>query len=247
MSDDSTPIWMRPTRPARGPQPGYDRDDIVAKAIGIADAEGLEALSMRRLAAEVGAGTMSLYRYVPKKADLYELMLDAVAGEDPLPDTPSGDWRADMRRLAHRQRSTCLRHPWAVSLAARPVFGPNILRTAEWQFAALEGLGLDIDGMMRLMYVIDAFVSGVAGSEVMERDVVRRTGVDEGQWRAAQLPYIKRLIADGEYPYMSKVIMEAKTPHADPEELFGELLDRVLDGLAATLPEDAGGAAKGRG
>jgi AcrR family transcriptional regulator len=238
VSDDETSIWMRPVRPARGPQPGYSRDTIVATAIAIADAEGLEALSMRRLAAEVGAGTMSLYRYVPKKADLYELMLDTVAGEDPLPEKPSGDWRADMRRLAHRQRSSCVRHPWAVTLAARPVFGPNILRTSEWQFAALEGLGLDIDGMLRMTYVIDAFVSGVVGAEAAERDLVRRTGIDQGQWRTALVPHIRRLIADGGFPYMTKVIVDAKTPHEGADTLFGELLDRVLDGLAATLPAD---------
>jgi AcrR family transcriptional regulator len=236
VSDDEASIWMRPVRPARGPQPGYSRDTIVATAIAIADAEGLEALSMRRLAAEVGAGTMSLYRYVPKKSDLYELMLDTVASEDPLPEKPSGDWRADMRRLAHRQRRTCLRHPWAVTVAARPVFGPNILRTTEWQFAALEGLGLDIDGMLRLSYVVDAFVTGVVQSEVAERDIARRTGIDENQWRLAQIPYIQRLIGSGEFPYMAKVIVDAKTPHEDADALFGELLDRVLDGLAATMP-----------
>jgi AcrR family transcriptional regulator len=236
VSDDETSIWMRPVRPARGPQPGYSRDTIVATAIAIADAEGLEALSMRRLAAEVGAGTMSLYRYVPKKSDLYELMVDAAAGEADLPERPSGDWRADMRLLAHRQRASCLRHPWLVALGARPVFGPNTLRATEWGCAALEGLGLDIDGMLKLTYVIDAFVTGVVQSEVAERDIARRTGIDENQWRLAQIPHIERLIGSGEFPYMTKVIVDAKTPHEDADALFGELLDRVLDGLAATIP-----------
>src|SRR6266498_4621044 len=112
-------IWMRPQkRHSRGPDPTYSRDQITAAAITIADAEGLEAVSMRRIAREVGAGAMSLYRYLDSKDELVELMMDAVEAEDPLPDKPSGEWRADLRRIAERARGILERHPWLATLAA---------------------------------------------------------------------------------------------------------------------------------
>src|SRR3954464_9024332 len=105
-------IWARPERTGRGPKPAFTRADIAAAAVRIADAGGLEAVSMRHVAGELGCGTMSLYNYVPRKEDLYELMADAVAGEYDLPESPSGDWRADMVALAHRSRAMMRRHPW---------------------------------------------------------------------------------------------------------------------------------------
>jgi AcrR family transcriptional regulator len=104
-------IWARPERAGRGPKPAYSRADIADAAVRIADAEGLDAVSMRRVAAELGCGTMSLYNYVPRKEDLYELMVDAVSGEHELWE-PSGDWRADMVRAAHGTRGLMRRHPW---------------------------------------------------------------------------------------------------------------------------------------
>src|SRR5262245_62033753 len=116
---------MRPSRNRRGPDPTYSREQITAAAITIADADGLDAISMRRLAREVDAGVMSLYRYFDSKDDLFELMSDAVQGETPVPDLPSGDWRADLTAIAQAQRAAVHRHPWLVSLTGRPSFGPN--------------------------------------------------------------------------------------------------------------------------
>ena len=107
-------IWARPERAGRGPRPAYSRADIAAAAVRIADAEGLDGVSMRHVAAELGCGTMSLYNYVPRKEDLYELMVDAVSGEHDLSE-PSGDWRADMLRVAHQTRA--LMHPPSVAAA----------------------------------------------------------------------------------------------------------------------------------
>src|SRR5437016_6689746 len=115
---------MRPERPARGPQPSHSRDEIAAAAVAIADAEGIEAVSMRRVAAEIGAGTMSLYRYVPRKEDLVDLMIDQVSAEQLAPD-PTGDVRADLVEAARRQRALIHRHPWLVqALRTTPSPGP---------------------------------------------------------------------------------------------------------------------------
>src|SRR5215212_8753897 len=95
-----TSIWLQPERTPRGSQASLSRGQIVRAAIAIADAEGFEAVTMRRLAAELGVGTMSLYWHVPNKDNLLELMRDELIGEVEMPDPPSGDWRADLRTNA---------------------------------------------------------------------------------------------------------------------------------------------------
>src|SRR4051812_776442 len=99
----ATTIWARPERATRGPKPAYTRDEITSVAVRIADEEGVDAVSMRRVANELGAGTTSLYRYFEKKSELFELMADAVVGELPLPPL-TGDWIADLRAFAIRER-----------------------------------------------------------------------------------------------------------------------------------------------
>src|SRR3954453_8973113 len=93
--------WTRPDFRPRGAHPALGREQIVRAAMEIADAEGLEAISMRRVAAGLGAGTMSLYWYVAGKDELLDLMVDAAFGEFRIPDRPTGDWRADLRLIAH--------------------------------------------------------------------------------------------------------------------------------------------------
>ena len=228
-------IWLRPERPLRGPQPTHSRAEIVAAAVRVADAEGLAAVSMRRIAAEIGAGTMSLYRYVARKDDLLDLMVDAVLGEMDLPDAPSGDWRADLRLQARRGRAVGVRHPWLGELSSgRPPLGPNSLRTMEFALSAVEGLGVDIDGMMRTVAILTAFVRGFVQGEVAEQEARRRTGLDLDQWRATQGVYIRTVIESGRYPMFARVVVDAE--HLDPDTSFEVALEQVLDGLASSLP-----------
>src|SRR5262245_567963 len=132
-------IWMRPERGTRGPKPAFSRDDVAAAAVRIADAEGIEAVSMRRIATELGAGTASLYRYVAKKDDVFELMIDAVVGEVGEAEGAKG-WRATLRALAYLWRQTSLRHPWfAILTSARSPLGPNSLGWLERTLAAFDG------------------------------------------------------------------------------------------------------------
>ena len=109
-------IWSIPERQGRGPRPAYSRVQITEAAIRIADADGLEAASMRRIAAELGTAAMSLYRYVPSRGDLIELMADHVLAEMDIPGRPSGDWRADLTLIADGPRAMWLRHPWLAGL-----------------------------------------------------------------------------------------------------------------------------------
>jgi AcrR family transcriptional regulator len=232
-------VWMLPDRPARGPRPAHSRDQIAAAAIRIADADGLEAVTMRRVAAEVGCGTMTLYRYVPTKDHLLDLMVDVTAGEAALPDLPPGDWRDGLRVVAGTQRDMLLRHPWLTSLqSGRPSFGPNSLRNLEWAAGGLNGLGLDIDQILIMVTTLLAFVLGAAVQELAEQEAQRRSGLSTQQWQAWMAPYVETLMASGRYPTFNKIISDARLPHSDggPEEGFALGLELVLDGLAASLP-----------
>jgi AcrR family transcriptional regulator len=231
-------VWMLRERSARGPKPAHSREESAVAAIRIADTDGLDAVTMRRVAAEVGCGTMSLYRYVPTKDHLFDLMIDAAAGEVQVPDLPAGDWRAGLRAVAGTYRATLLRHPWLVTLeSGRPAPGPNSLRNLEAGFGVVDGLGLDIDEMMIMLATLLAFVRGEVAGELAEQEAQRRTGLTSQQWQAWMSPYVEKLMATGQYPIFSRIITDARLPHSTggPDEGFALGLEVVLDGLAARL------------
>jgi AcrR family transcriptional regulator len=239
MDDAYTVVWNRPERAAKGPAPSRTRQEITAAAIAIADAEGIEALSMRRVAKELGTGTASLYRYLASKDDLLDLMLDAVAGEDGGPPALTGDWRGDLRALAYRSRATIHRHPWMTSLAAgRPSFGPNSIDATEHALAAIEPLGFDIDVMITVVDTLQAFVRGYVIGELAQQEAVRRSGVSTTQWMDAHAPYLDQVVKAGRHPLLTRVIRDAELPHAadSAERGFALGLERLLDGWEANLP-----------
>ncbi|KIH99684.1 TetR family transcriptional regulator [Streptomonospora alba] len=229
-------IWMRPERPARGPKPAYSRAQITDAAVRIADAEGLEAATMRRIADEIGAGTMSLYRYVPGRDDLVELMADRVMGEIDVEGMPSGDWRADLTRYAYGVRTMWRRHPWIATVhRAVPSFGPNRLRLIERVMGTLD-THVSIDENLGLMAVLNGYVEGAARDEVSWAEEVRRSGLSETDWMVRSGPYVNQLLESGEYPIFSKIVMEASGPHLHRDDRFRYGLERVLDCIAAALP-----------
>jgi AcrR family transcriptional regulator len=233
-------IWMRSDRASRGPRPAHTRDEIAATAILVADAEGIEAVSMRRVAGELGTAATSLYRYVSRKEELFDLMVDAVLGEDELP-VATGDWREDLRGFAHRTRDAILRHPWMVMVSSdRTTLGPNALRAAEFALGVVDGLGLDIDEMIMVGSTLQAYVRGYVVSELAEQEAIRRSGLDRDQWMLAHAPYIRSVIESGRFPLITRVIVDAETPHAVNriERGFELGLERVLDGVAAMIGPD---------
>jgi AcrR family transcriptional regulator len=232
-------VWMRPERAGKGPAPSHSRAEITATAIALADAEGIDAVSMRNVAAKLGAGTGTLYRYVARKDDLIDLMIDAVEGEDGGPAPLSGDWRHDLRAFARRARSIMRRHPWvAVLTAGRPTLGPNELRLSEHTLQAIAGLGLTIDEMLVSLETLQAFVRGYTLGELAEQEAIRRSGLEREQWMTAYAPYLQTILDGGQHPLVARVVLDAEGPHADDQDERGfELgLDRILDGLAANLP-----------
>jgi AcrR family transcriptional regulator len=238
MSSNRGVIWDRPERANRGPVPSLTREEIAAAAVTLADAQGLEAVSMRSLAVALGVGATSLYRYVDRKDELIELMVDAVMGKD-LEFEVSGNWRDDLRSFAHGLRAMTLRHPWmAVPSAGLRNFGPNTAELYEQVLSTIDGLGLEIDEMLVMVETLDAFVRGRVLEELSEQEAVRRSGLDQDQWMETQIPYIQSLIESGRYPLLTRVVIDARAPH-DPERLkngFDLGLERVLDGLATMIP-----------
>lgn len=222
-------IWNRPVRNARGPKPAHTRDEVAEAGVRVADAEGIDAVSMRRVATELGVGVASLYRYLASKDDLLDLMVDAVMrGQDP--PSPSGRWRADLAGLAEAARALMLRHPWlpAVS-AARPNIGPGSLRWMEAWYQAVSDL--DADEALVSVTTLQIFVQGAVANEVAAR------GLDFDAWLAAQGDYGDSIIKDGAYPATIRVMLEARGPHEPDrgERAFTRGLEQVLDGIAATM------------
>jgi len=238
MSASQGVIWDRPARAARGPAPSLSREQIAGAAVTLADTQGLEAVSMRVLAVELGVGAASLYRYVARKDELIDLMADAVMGAD-LQFEVRGDWREDLRSFARGLRTMILHHPWmAIEGAGRTSLGPNTARCFERVLGAIDGLGLEIDEMLVMIETLDAFIRGRALEELSDQEAIRRSGLDNEQWMKTQAPYVESLVESGRYPLLSRVVLYAHAPH-DPDRLkhgFDLGLERVLDGLATMLP-----------
>jgi AcrR family transcriptional regulator len=225
-------VWARerPEPSRRAPSV----EQIVARAVAIADADGLAAVTMRRVAAELRSGTASLYRYVTNRDELLELMVDAVQGEEE-PPALTGDWRADLTAVARRYRRTILRHPWlAGELTGRPSLGPNWMRHAEAAMGAALELTPDVTLAVKVGESLMAYVLGAVSAELAELQAQRRTGLTETQWQAGVGPYVRRLLDSGEYPNLARRIYEADDD-ITPEERFEFGMACVLDGAAASV------------
>jgi AcrR family transcriptional regulator len=227
----------------RGKQPPLSAEEVVRVAIAVADAEGAEAISMRRIARELGAGVMSLYWYVTSKEELLNLMLDALEAEVALPE-PSGDWRHDMRAAACAERGLLRKHPWVVNfLAGRAPGGPNALQNIERNLAYLADLDIDARVAMGILGSIGTYVMGAVLREVQEL-----RGAQEDQEREAEMT-ADEVIAEhkeveewfnssGRYPHLIAIFSEGLDPDSPDtqDERFEFGLDCLLDGIAARLP-----------
>lgn len=229
-------VWERP-EPAPRPAPGpLSRERIVRAAIALADKEGLEAVSLRKVGAALNAGPMRLYGYLSTKEELLELMVDEVYGELVSAGPLRGGWREALRTMAHRTRQAAGAHKWFVELlGGRPHLGPNALAQLEASLAALSGApGFeDIDAVMQAVGTVNAYVIGAIRSEQSELRARLESGMDEAQWQTATGPYIHRMIATGRFPTLARVVRDARHPSFDV--VFDKGLDYVLDGIAAQL------------
>lgn len=218
-------IWMRPERAAVGRPAQHSRAEITAAALAIADREGLEAVSMRRVAGELGTGAASLYRYVETRDELLDLMTDAVGSEYDLA-SPSGDWLADLVAFGEQSRTILRRHRWLPGLVmARPVLGPNGLALLEYVLTVLARHPADIrtklEGFATLNGVTAAFVQHelAGGSQLQQSNVA----------------YLQQALASGEHPRLAELLSAGPAPagpeSADPADRYADVLGRILTGL----------------
>ncbi|MBR7838046.1 TetR/AcrR family transcriptional regulator [Actinospica durhamensis] len=222
-------IWLRPERATRGPAPAHSRAAIAATAIALADAEGLAGVSMRKIAAALGAGTMSLYTYVPKKEHLFDLMLDAVAGEWRLPDQPSGDQRADLADFARQGIAAMRRHPWTPALVlTRPSMGPNSLRCTEYFLAVMAASPLSGGTKMELFAMLNGSICQFAQWEANQREAG-----GSAQWQAELATYLGSAVATGAYPHLAAAFAGGETTDMDPDAVFDRFVARVIDLILA--------------
>jgi AcrR family transcriptional regulator len=223
-------LWDTGRRPSRGPKPALTLDRIVEAAVQLADAEGLEGLSMRRVAAELGTGTMSLYRYVPGKGELLDLMLDRVQRpSEPPADLGDGGWRAALEALARETLALYRRHPWLLQVnQSRPILGPSALDGMEKVLSLIRPMGLSDPELVSAIIMIDGYVVGAARSQLYEQEAERRTGLTDAEFWQAQVPMLEKAMASGRYPVMASLSEDAFGRDFDHFE-FG--LQRILDGL----------------
>jgi AcrR family transcriptional regulator len=230
-------VWERPEPPVRRAPRALSRESIVRAAIAIADADGLAAVSLRKVGAALDAGPMRLYGYLSTKEELLELMVDAVYGEMMAAERgAAGDWRDALRAIARHTRHAALRHPWfAELLGGRPHQGPNALAHLEASLAALEGTPgwNDIDVVLQAVKTVNSYVVGVLRAEAAERRAERDSGMTKAEWQAASSPYLFRMIATGRFPTLERVVRDATHPPA--EIAFEQGLECVLDGVAARV------------
>ena len=230
-------VWTRPRRERE--QPALSRETIVAEAVRLLDEEGTEALSMRRLGSRLGAGATSLYRHVANKDELFELAVDEVYGELPLP--PLGepaDWRTTITHVARSLRATILRHPWIAAKLGEvglAYLGPNMLRQTEHTLALFESAGFSLEEADQAMSTVAAFVLGVSTSEAAWLSMIARSGQSEQEWLDRLWPAAERAVQD--YPRLRARYAAQRSADSAKidEDSFTYGLQRILDGLASRL------------
>lgn len=236
---DDQVIWEYMSRPPRGPRPALTHDQIAAAAVELADADGLDGVTMRALAGRLDVATMGLYRYVRGKDDIFALMLNWAAREVVPSLTGPAGWRDTLRRVATEMRAMHLRHPWLVRLqhSTAAMIAPNALTIMEAGLAALDAadLELDVDQMVSALGALTAYVQGKAAAEVAQREAYRRYGwSSDDDMRAAAGPQLMWLLVRGDYPTLAHYIVDGSNEDdADWSFAFG--LECVLDGIAARL------------
>jgi AcrR family transcriptional regulator len=244
-AEPAEPIWLRPEPTGR--RAPRSRDDIAEAAVAVADAEGLEAVSMRRVASELGLGTMSLYHYVRSKDELLDLMGDRIMGGQlvPEPELQRG-WREALTAIAQATRRNFERHPWmggAMSPRPSTIPGPNALRHVDQSLAAVADLRVDVPTQMEIIAVVDDYVIGFAVRSQRVAEYEEHVS-DPSEWMEAVFDHLRRRIESGDYPHLLRAIEVNRAAGGNDEDLgrmassegrFERGLELLLDGIEASL------------
>lgn len=231
-------LWSRP-EPGTS-RPRFSRERIAEVAIEIAEKEGVDALSMRRLAQELGSGTMTLYYYLRGKRELLALVEDRIIADILVPDGAlPDDWRSALSQLARRAKDAWMRRSWAVMSVRTPYIGPNGMRYFEQTLAALGNTPLTPTQKLESLALVDNYVL----SFVMRESAAQRTGDDwisevaafmTGELATERYPHIQQLLGGGNVRGLIRQLTDAGA-----EERFERGLSLILDGIAGQLTRPA--------
>ncbi|MEO3924203.1 TetR/AcrR family transcriptional regulator [Micromonosporaceae bacterium B7E4] len=236
------PIWMRPASAPAGRPAERSRAELTAAAISLADRDGLDAVTMRRVAASLGTGPASLYRYVAARDELVDLMVDAVAAEYELAP-PSGDWLADLVEFARQARTIMRRHPWLVPLVTdQPGIGPNSLDLVEHVLAVLA----DHPAATRVKLHAFAMLNGIVALFVRNElaGARRRDGRTVEQWRETQAAYLQHVAAQGRHPRLARAITQDLTGIAAQQDSFDLIVSGTMAGVLGPATPRGGEAGR---
>lgn len=228
-------IWTRPERSARGPVPEHSRAQIASAGVALADASGLAAVTMRTVAAAIGTGPASLYRYFATRDELVEVMADQVRGEFAYEGIGSGEPVADLLRLAGQGRAMYLRHPWLLDIPAsgHHLPGPNALAFIEHALAALEKVGLTGPAQLETIGIFSGAVRLFAEAEIGQQ----RGGQEAAEWQGSLAAYLLQIASRGQHPHLAAALADQPpaglTQQGDP---FDRAMTRILAGLLAEPP-----------
>jgi AcrR family transcriptional regulator len=222
-----------------GPRQGLSIDAVVAAATQVADKEGLEAVTMRRVAKALEVAPMNLYTYVPGKAELLDLMLDAAYTSMARRDTSGQPWRQRLAAIAEENKTLFENHPWAATISTiRPPLGPGMIGKYEHELSALEGLGLDDVRMDASLSYLLSFVQAWARAAADARAVQHDTAMDDKKWWATSGPLLARVLDEKAYPIAARVGSAAGAAHGSaysPGHAYTFGLERVLAGLSQVI------------
>lgn len=241
-SDDAAPqaqlpasiemAWGVRDRASRGPKPALRLESVVDAGCRVAETEGIDAVSMGRVAAELGVSTMSLYRYVAAKGELLALMVDAAYGLPP-PPTAYRDWRSGMREWACHERAAIMAHPWVLKVPiVGPPVTPNQMAWLEAGLTSLAATSLSEADKMSTILLVSSFVRAEAVLAVEIATAAATAGSAPGDLAPAYRRMLTRLAAREKFPALYRVI-DAGVLDADdePGEEFDFGIDRILDGI----------------
>jgi AcrR family transcriptional regulator len=230
-------LWRTPGE--RESPSGLGADRIVRAAIDLADARGLSAVSMRRVADRLGVGTMSLYTHVPGKAELLDAMLDVVLAETARPEEVPGGWRGRLEVVARENLELLRRHPWILEVdIGRPPLGPNMIAKYDYELRAVEGIGLTDPEMDAVVTLVLSHAAGAARATADVKGAQEDTGLTSGQWWSRSAPLLHQYLSPDRYPIAVRVgaaVARSNNGAHDRDHAFAFGLQRLLDGIEEFL------------
>jgi AcrR family transcriptional regulator len=225
-------IWARPQKEKRE-RP--TREAIVAAAVDLADREGLDAVSIRRVAAALRTRPMDLYTFFARKDELLDLMVDEVVAGALLEEIPDR-WRDALSAIAHSMWAVCVAHPWMVTAAGRQApIGPNVMRHVEQSLEATAALGIDKTKRLAILRAVDTYAMGHARISLARDQNQIGKNVNDSGWRAAAEAYLDGLVASGDFPHLATFGAASLLRNEYDEPAFETGLNWLLTGIAAEV------------